>query len=273
MAVEEQTEDLRASVPVETPNEEVEFLEEGTPEATAYQQTQQQQQQQTQAAVTPAAATDLAALKAQLDLYQQQLKQQQQRPSYEQPPVYQPPVKQETPEERNVRLQGMFITDPVKATQEVTKEAQLAMAQTIIDSNQKLSKEVVMSNPDSAKLYGKWKDEVEQTVRSMTPQEKFQNPLIYQTALERVKASHSSELLQEQIQAGVEQALRNMGIDPAKQQQQKPAVPTGAGKESGTASTVKRTVVIPRSIVEQAEREGVNPVFYYNRLKEQGRIK
>ena len=198
------------------------------------------------------------------------------------PMMAQQPV--ETDDQRQARLQRLFIEDPIKATTELNKSRDAAYLQLLINNNQTLSKELVVANPETKGLYEKYRDEVEQEVARMAPADKAQNPRVYQTALERVKGNHSTELLAEQIKAGVAEALKQMGIDPANPPttggtRGGPVVPSAAGQQrvangpTGAPQGVKKTMVIPKWVAERASREGLDPKFLYNHLKSKGQVK
>lgn len=194
-------------------------------------------------------------------------------------PQYQVPQQpQETPEQRKQRLQRLYIEDPVKASEEMNRENSMAMVQMMINGYEKLSKETIMVDPAAKATYQKYSQEVEDEVQRMPPMEKAQNPRIYQTALERVKARHTEDILAEQIQAGVKAALQQMGLDPDKPTtpvaRGGPTVPSMATRPGGqTPPKPKNTVIIPRWVSEEAERQGLSAKFYYQHLKSTGRIK
>ena len=195
-------------------------------------------------------------------------------------PQYQQPLQpQETPEQRKQRLQRMYIEDPVKAAEEINRERDIQMVQMMITGYQQLSKEVVMADPTAKATYQRYSAEVEEEVQRMPPVEKAQNPRIYQTALERVKARHTEDLVAEQIQAGVKAALQAMGFDPDKPVPTAPArggptVPSMATRPGGqTPAKPRTTTVIPKHIADEAERQGLSPKFYYQHLKATGRVK
>jgi len=201
-----------------------------------------------------------------------------------QPAPYQPPVPQETPEARKVKLNQRFIEDPIAAQEEANKENNLAIVQLLVNQGQTLSRELILTDPSTKTLYGKYRDEVEQEVARMPILEKAQKPRIYQTALDRVRSRHSEDEIKDQIKEGVAAALKELGIDPERLPksangqsrvsggpQPRVAVPNVQGRQG--ASVGARPTVIPKAVEDEANRAGVDPVFYYHHLKEQGRIK
>lgn len=182
-------------------------------------------------------------------------------------PVIQEPVKSE--DELLAEINNKFLENPGRTAKELLKTELRPIVDLMIQNQTYLSRELALSNPEMKKIYDKWKDEVEDMVQKMHPVEKAQNPKVYQTVIEQVKARHADEYVEEEIERRVQERLQKL-MDERKAT--KPAVYSPAG-EQRTGSGERKTVVIPRWIAEEAEKIGLDPKFYYEHLKEKGKIR
>lgn len=195
-------------------------------------------------------------------------------------PQYVPPQEpRESAEQRKARLNNLWLEDPARATDEIKKEVQSEAIRPLVDlliqQGVTMSKEMMLMNSDQKAVYDKYGEEVEREVQAMSPFEKAQNPRIYQTALERVRSRHTTDIIQEQVAAQVAATLKSMGIEPGVPPKAQPAVfsPAGQPRAAAPAAGGKRQVVVPKWVVDEADRQGLDPKFYYYHLKEKGRIK
>lgn len=188
----------------------------------------------------------------------------------------QPQQPQESPEDRERRLNQLFLENPAKAAQLMTEELRQQirgqevgpLVQAMLLNQEKVSKELLVKDPDDKKFYEKWKDEIEETVRNLPPGTKLQNPHIYKAVLENVKSRHTDDLVNDLVA----KKLKEYGIDPEKKT---PVVPSLANRQTAapTSPQKTKTVVVPRWVAEEAEKQGVEPGFYYERLKARGLVK
>lgn len=189
------------------------------------------------------------------------------------PPVQQvPQAPMESPEQRRSRLNALWLEDPVKASEEMAKEQLRPLVDMMLSSTTALSKDLALSDPGQKTIYDRYTDEVEREVSVMNPVEKAQNPRVYQAAIQRVRARHTDDLVSTMVEEAVQKKLKELGIDPAKMT--KPAVysPAGQPRTAQKPSNSRPTVVIPRWVVQEADRQGLDPKFYYQHLKENGRL-
>jgi len=196
------------------------------------------------------------------------------------------PYATETPEQRKQRINDHWLSDPDGAAREAVNEAQAQLALSVAQNQAQVSREMLLTNPETKKYYDRYAEEVEAGIAKMTPLERFQNPRMYQTILEQVKSRHTDDIVQESLQAKIDEAvnakLAALGYAPAAatavtQAPGYPAtarapIPTGAGGTGQRPPQARTTVVIPTWIVDQADRQGSDPKFLYQYYKSQGRI-
>lgn len=269
------------------PYEDMDFVVEGTEEAQAVEQEPAELAGRTKEEIFG----QLKTLQAQLDeakqandpvkalgsSLQEVLKKQQAQFSPPYQPQYQPQTPVETPEQRRNRLNALWLEDPVKASEEMAREQMRPIVDMMLSNQTALSKDLALSDPGQKTVYDRWSEEVEREVNGMNPIEKAQNPRVYQTAISRVRARHTDDVVQDLVQQAVEQKLKELGIDTKSVAPgvSKPAVysPAGVQRTSQTGPAPRKTVVIPKWVVTEADRQGLDPKFYYQHLKENGRIK
>lgn len=189
------------------------------------------------------------------------------------PPVQMAPqVPQESPEQRRSRLNALWLEDPIKASEEMAKEQLRPLVDMMLSSTTALSKDLALTDPGQKTIYDRYTDEVEREVSIMNPVEKAQNPRVYQAAIQRVRARHTDDLVSTMVEEAVQKRLRELGIDTNKLN--KPAVysPAGQPRTAQKPTQGRQTVVIPRWVVQDADRQGLDPKFYYQHLKESGRL-
>ncbi len=191
------------------------------------------------------------------------------------------PYANETPEQRKARINDLWLSDPEAAARATYSEQQNQLAALVATNQAQMSREILLANPETKKLYDRFSDEIETEVAKMPPVERFQNPRMYQTALERVKYRHQDEFIAETLEAKVEEAvnarLAAMGLG-APGKAAAPTAPAQRPTYSGVAGPGQRppqarsTIVIPAWVQEEADRKGVDPKFYYNHLKSKGQL-
>jgi len=259
------------SLPQQEPEEEVpvEFKEKSKAQIAAdfvaLRASQQQQTQAPQPAFTP-------------DMYAKSMESVLTR----MPPVQQQQI-QEDPEAFRKKMNDMWLEDPNKAFEMLAARQFNPILGAVADNQTAMSKEMMFLDPNTKALYGKYGEEIESVVRSIPAAERFRNPKVYQTAVETVKARHMdtilSEQVSEQVQKGVADALKAMGIEvdtngkPLGSQQKTQYNPSAQRQAPAQVSNQqRRTVSIPREVAMEADRRGIDPKVYYRVLKESGRI-
>ncbi len=247
-------------VPSETVGVDEDYVIEGTPEA-------EEVVKKTIPETKDDLREQLRELQAKLEMIGKEPKQTPPFVPVLERPVPQEPVK--TEEELLAEINNKFLENPGKTARELLKTELRPIVDLMIQNQTYLSRELALSNPEMKKIYDKWKDEVEETVQRMHPVEKAQNPKVYQTVIEQIKARHANEYVEEEIERRVQERLQKLMEE---RKVAKPAVYSPAG-EQRTGSGERKTVVIPRWVAEEAERIGLDPKFYYEHLKEKGRIK
>jgi len=187
------------------------------------------------------------------------------------PQQQQAPQNQETAEARKARLNNLWLEDPVRAAEEMNREQLRPIVDMMLSSTTALSKDLALSDPGQKGVYERYTDEVEREVAGMNPIEKAQNPRVYQAAIQRVRARHTDDLVATMVEEAVQKRLQELGIDP---KGARPAVysPAGQPRTAQRPAGARPTVVIPRWVVQEADRQGLDPKFYYQHLKENGRL-
>lgn len=195
----------------------------------------------------------------------------QQQPA---PFQFQPP--QESVEARRTRLNNKWLEDPVGASEEMQREQMRPLVDLMLSNQAALSKDLALSDPAQRTTYDKWGSEVEAEVAGMSPVDKAQNPRVYQTAIARVRGRHTDDVVADMVEAAVQKRLSELGIDPnGAKNGARPAVYSPAGQQRSVSpgGPARKTVVVPRWVVQEADRQGLDPKFYYQHLKENGRLK
>lgn len=240
-------------------NEDEEYVIEGTPEA-----------EEVSKKTVPETKDDLKEQLRELQMKLEMLKGEPRLPSMVPVLERQVPIEpQKSEDELLSEINNKFLENPGKTAKELLKTELRPIVDLMIQNQTYLSKELALTNPELRKVYDKWKDEVEDYVQKMHPVEKAQNPRVYQTAIERIKAQHAEEILEEEIERRVQERLAKLTEE---RKVAKPAVYSPAG-EQRTGSGERKTVVIPRWVAQEAERIGLDPKFYYEHLKESGKLR
>jgi len=177
-------------------------------------------------------------------------------------------------------INDLTLENPYRAQMEIQARTMGPVIQTFASSQAQLSRELLFANPSTKKVYDKYAQEVEQAVASIPVADRIQNPRVYQTALEVVKARHMEDFVtegqEERLAAMLDAKLKELGIDPtkpaAKQPQSTYTAPMSAQRPAAN-STPKKVVAIPSWVKTEAERKGLDHGFYYEHLKAQGRVK
>lgn len=176
-------------------------------------------------------------------------------------------------------INDLSLENPFRAQQEMARRNLEPILQTFAVNQSQLSRELVLTNPETRKVYDKYGAEVETYVAQVPVDRRLTNPRVYQEAIEAVKARHMDEFLSESLQTKMQemeaQILAKYGIDPAKPPQAapRPASYTAPPQAQRPAQAPKKQVVIPRWVAEEADKRGMEPGFYFEHLKSQGRIK
>lgn len=263
------------------PYDDTDFVVEGSPEADALAQPQEPpelqgktreellKELQTQKGDLESARAANDPVRALGQTFQELLKRQQPVAG---PVQYAPQQPQETPEQRRERLNKLWLEDPVRAAEVMSMEQQRPIVDMMISNQTALSKDLAVADPEQKRVYDRWSEEVEREVQAMSPIEKAQNPRVYQTAIARVRSRHTDDIVQDLVEAAVAKKLSEMGLSPGSQPAGRPAVQTPAGQQRslGGPGAGRKTVVVPRWVVEDADRQGLDPKFYYQHLKDKG---
>ena len=180
------------------------------------------------------------------------------------------------------RYNQLMLENPLQAQKEYSERMLDPVLQTFAVNQAQVSRELLLANPDSKKIYDKYGDEIEEAVAAIPVYERLKNPKVYQTALSHVKAVHSDELSQEtikaQIDAGIAEALKAYGIDPTKQ---KPVAKQAGynapqsvlGRPAQSTDPNVRRVVVPAWVAEEARIKGLDKAFLYEKYRKAGKVK
>lgn len=255
-----ENEEILDSVPDEP---KVEYVYEGTPEA-------DELADETKKPAEPAVPQGKDELEAQLKELQAKMQMAEtvlQRP--QQVVLAPPPGPDEAPEVRKQKLNNRWMEDPAAAFEEQSRAQLKPVLDIMFTTQAALSKDLALAIPEQKEIYGQYKDEVEQEVARMSPQERVEDPRVYQVAIERVKTKHSSEITDKKVEELVNKRLQELGIDPKK----KPAVFSPAGEQRTSSTQTPRREVIPVWVRDRAVTEGLDPAFLYEHLKEKGELK
>lgn len=180
------------------------------------------------------------------------------------------------------QVNEMMLENPYKAQQMVQARAMEPLLRTFAVNQAQMSREMLLANPDNRKLYDKYSEEIERHVATVPMLERLQNPRVYQSALDTVKAKHMDELMSESMEAKLnemlEAKLKELGVDPAKVKNAPQTKSTFVPSQSATRPPVsgnanKKFVVVPKWVEEEATRKGLDKGFYYEHLKSKGLVK
>jgi len=245
------------------PYDTEDYVIEGTPEA------EQLQSKPPETKSSPELSLSKEELKAQLDALQAKIQAQAHPPgSYASHP---PQRMWRLQKSGTLRLNNLWLENPSKAFQEQSILQVKPIVDLLFQQGAVLSRELLLRDPEQKKLYDKYKDEVESEVQKIPPQERATEPRVYQVALERVKAKHMDDVFEEKVKAAVEERLKELGLGPKSEKGPATFNPTKPPQLPPQGGAPKK--VIPRSIVEEAHRIGLDPEFLYEHRKEQGLIK
>jgi len=130
-----------------------------------------------------------------------------------------PQVPYESQEQFQKRMSDKFLMDPVGAQQELLDRQLGPLVGTFLQNQAQTSRELLRLNPKTAKIYEKYSNEIEREVSMIPPNQRLQNPNIYQQAAEIVRGRHLSEEVNEsvaeQVKLQVAEQLKAMGLDPS----------------------------------------------------------
>ena len=276
-------------------DDDVEYIIEGSPEAAALAQqavTEPEEYKgksredilaelQAQRAALQAAQASHEPVTALKDTLSQFLQAQQPKPQ----PVtkgyaVQPIAPQVDPAQLEKRLNDTFMENPYRGFAEGFNVQVAPLLQVMAQNQAQISRELVLTNSDTRKVYDKYGEEVEQIVAAMTLQDKLQNPRVYQAAVEQVKARHmdafQAEALEQLLEQKKQEWMKELGVDAAAPKPAAPkpapyAAPPTAARPA--ASQAKRVETIPKWVEGEAYKKGLDPKFYYSHLKSKGMIK
>lgn len=174
-------------------------------------------------------------------------------------------------------INELMLENPYKAQQEVQARVMSPLLQTMAVNQAQLSRELALTHPETKKVYDKYSREIEEYVAQQPVQVRLQNPRVYQSAVEAVKARHMDEFVSEEFDKKLNDALNaklaELGIDPNAKAAPKPgyvAPSSVAARPATPAAPNKRTVAIPRWVKEEADKRGMDPGFYFEHLKSKG---
>lgn len=177
-------------------------------------------------------------------------------------------------------INELMLENPYKAQTEMQARILEPMVQTMAVNQAQLSRELVLTNPETKKVYDKYAREVEQYVANQPVAQRLQNPRIYQTAIEAVKATHMSDFVNEEFDKKLNDALNaklaELGIDPNGQKPMpKPGytAPQSAQRPPQQSSGQKKMIAIPKWVELEADKRGLDKGFYYEHLKSKGLIR
>ena len=207
-------------------------------------------------------------------LQAQQPKKEPQTRGYAVSPV-QAPI---DPAQFEKRLNDAFLENPSRGFDEGFNAKVAPLLQVMAQNQAQVSRELVLTNADTRKVYDRYGEEIEQLVASMSLQDKLQNPRVYQTAVEQIKARHMDTFQSEALETLLEQKKQEwlaeiQAQQPASPQKATTAYAAPASAARPAAQTPKRVVQIPRWVEEKGKAIGVAPAVLYEHYKAKGLVK
>lgn len=120
---------------------------------------------------------------------------------------------QRDPEEVRRKRNELIQADPAAAFQTILQEEISPIFGALIDSNQRLSRQLMLSNPTNRELYDRYGDEIEKEVAVLPPAQRLQNvEKLYDNAAATVRGRHATELTQAEVDRRVAEELEKRGI-------------------------------------------------------------
>ncbi|HSW65333.1 MAG TPA: hypothetical protein VLH56_18800 [Dissulfurispiraceae bacterium] len=207
-------------------------------------------------------------------LQAQQPKKEPQTRGYAVPPVA-PPMDQAALEKR---LNDTFMENPYRGLDEGFNVKVAPLLQVMAQNQAQISRELVLTNADTRKVYDRYGEEVEQIVAAMTLQDKLQNPRVYQAAVEQVKARHmdsfQAEALEQLLEQKKQEWMKELGVESGKPAQAvKPAPYAAPQTAARPAAAAKKVVQIPKWVEDKGNKIGVDPKQLYQIYRERGLVK
>lgn len=180
-------------------------------------------------------------------------------------------------------INDMMLENPYRAQAEMQARVLEPMLQTMAVNQAQLSREVVLANPETKKVYEKYAQEVEAVVAQTPVETRLRNPRVYQNALETVRARHMDDFVQESLSAKLDEMLKTKlaeyGIDPSKPPVKATPAPgytapsSTAGRSASGAASTKQVVAVPQWVANEAAIKGIDKGFLYNHYKAKGLVK
>lgn len=233
---------------------------------------------------TPA-SDEVASLKAQVD----QLSQQAQNTnaileginrlgdrigSSQQQPLQQQPG--ESMEDFTKRMKdGGFYEDPTKGFQEINQRVNGPLIQRMAENNLIMQKKILRSDASKGANFVTYEKEIDAYVNSLPPQQKFNDPDIYEKAYRIVLAEHVDDLVAAQVEAKLKEAGVGGGANPSQPAQRKAAPYSAPSQSRPSASQGQppRPRDYPDYVKEFGAKRGLQPGDAYAFMKANGLIK
>jgi hypothetical protein len=165
------------------------------------------------------------------------------------------------------RFNEHLYDDPAALMDEWQMRKLSPLVSQIITNNMAMGRRFLQLDPEKAPNYKTYRDEIENEVNRMPPQEKLQNPDFYDKAYERVMARHIDDIVNQRVQAALKEELE-------KSSTKNQAADAAQGHTERTTYR-KKTPMKEYRVLTAAERAaaksaGVDEDTYWNYLKRRG---
>lgn len=209
----------------------------------------------------------------------QQMQQQQQMPQRE---------PGESEEEFRKRLDDNYLeTGITGAMDEYFARRLRPEVQRLLQNNLYTSRRLAMLDPEKGPLYQKYRQEVEQYVQNLPPQQRLYSPTVYEDAITAVSARHGDEIINERLQQALEQERerikeelrKEMGLASAPKRAARSATPIQGAPGPGSPRTGAVKMSLEQLRIKYPEHSkaalarGVPEHVYFKTLAKKGLLK
>lgn len=179
----------------------------------------------------------------------------------QQPQVQQQPGESDEEFDKRVAKELFASDNPAQLLRELNERSTRKTLGPILGVLHNQAKSLIELDPNDGPMYKKYKDEVDQMVESM-PQQQRANPQVYKMALERTKAMHQEDIINERASQIAEELvnkkLKEAGISVGEGGGESGEVrskPAAKGPTSGVGSSGKKGKRISASKMDEYKRE------------------
>lgn len=165
------------------------------------------------------------------------------------------------------RFNEHLYDDPAALMDEWQMRKLSPLVSQIITNNMAMGRRFLQLDPEKAPNYKTYREEIENEVNQMAPQEKLQNPDFYDKAYERVMARHIDDIVTQRVQAALKEQLEKQ------EERTRTATPSQSHTEHTTyrkKAPTKEYRVLTAAERAAAKSAGVDEDTYWNYLKRQG---